>query len=230
VEVLGNDTVRGYREARRNIGVVPQELVYDPFFTVEEMVRNQAGYFGVRNNHGWIRELLQALDLEDKRDSNMRQLSGGMKRRVLIAQALAHRPPIAILDEPTAGVDVELRQGLWRFAQRLNREGMTVVLTTHYLEEAEELCDRIAVIHDGEVQALDTKAALLARDTRRSLLVTVEDAEAELPESLNPFLLERRGHQILLQFDKDLQTRSPTLEDVFLDLTGEPLAPEEELA
>lgn len=247
VEVLGNDTVRDYREARRKIGVVPQELVYDPFFTVEEVVRNQAGYFGVRGNDEWIRELLEALELDDKRDVNMRQLSGGMKRRVLIAQALAHQPPIAILDEPTAGVDVELRQGLWRFAQRLNREGMTVVLTTHYLEEAEELCDRIAVIHAGEVQALDTKAALLARDTRRSLLVTLEDPEIELPESLDPFVQERRGGQVRLQFNKDehspmellnrlqesgvvvtdLHTRSPTLEDVFLALTGEALAPEE---
>ncbi|HKJ70586.1 MAG TPA: ABC transporter ATP-binding protein, partial [Gammaproteobacteria bacterium] len=134
VAVLGHDTVRDYRTARRNIGVVPQELVYDPFFSVEEVIRNQAGYFGVRPEQAWLDELLKALELDDKRDSNMRQLSGGMKRRVLIAQALAHRPPIAILDEPTAGVDVELRQSLWTFAQRLNREGMTVVLTTHYLE------------------------------------------------------------------------------------------------
>ncbi len=247
VQILGYDTGRDYRQARRCIGVVPQELVYDPFFTVEEMVRNQAGYFGVWGNEAWIQELLQALDLDDKRDSNMRQLSGGMKRRVLIAQALAHRPPIAILDEPTAGVDVELRQGLWRFAQRLNREGMTVVLTTHYLEEAEALCDRIAVIHKGRVQALDTKVALLERDTRRSLLVTIANPEVELPESLDPFLLERWGRQIRLQFDRDehnpmellnrlqeagvvvtdLETHTPTLEDIFLAITGEALAPEE---
>jgi len=247
VAVVGHDTVRDYRAARRNIGVVPQELVYDPFFTVAEVVRNQAGYFGVRPDPAWIDELLGALELDDKRDANMRQLSGGMKRRVLIAQALAHRPPIAILDEPTAGVDVELRQSLWTFAQRLNREGMTVVLTTHYLEEAEELCDRIAIIHHGEVQALDTKAALLERDTRRSLEVVLEDPEAELPESVAPFLAERDGVHVRLQFNKDenspvallnrlqeagvvvtdLQTRSPSLEDIFLDLTGEQLAPEE---
>ena len=247
VAVLGHDTIRNYRKARRNIGVVPQELVYDPFFTVEEVVRNQAGYFGVRPEQAWLDELLEALELDDKRDSNMRQLSGGMKRRVLIAQALAHKPSIAILDEPTAGVDVELRQSLWVFAQRLNREGMTVVLTTHYLEEAEELCDRIAIIHHGEVQALDTKNALLNRDTRRSLEVVLEDPAAELPETVAPFLAERDGASVRLQFNKDehspvallnrlqeaglvvtdLQTRSPTLEDIFLDLTGEQLAPEE---
>jgi len=247
IQVLGHDTVRDYRNARRNIGVVPQELVYDPFFTVEEVVRNQAGYFGVRASDAWLDEMLKALELDDKRTSNMRQLSGGMKRRVLIAQALAHKPPIAILDEPTAGVDVELRQSLWQFARRLNREGMTVVLTTHYLEEAEELCDRIAIIHHGEVQALDTKDALLNRDTRRSLEVVLEDPEAELPASVTPFLAERDGASVRLQFHKDehspvallnqlqeagvtitdLQTRSPSLEDIFLDLTGEQLSPEE---
>ncbi|KPV40620.1 hypothetical protein AN478_05460 [Thiohalorhabdus denitrificans] len=247
VEVLGHDTVRDFRQARRSIGVVPQEVVYDPFFTVEEVIRNQAGYFGVRNMGGWLDELLNALELDDKRDANMRQLSGGMKRRVLIAQALAHRPSIAILDEPTAGVDVELRHSLWEFAQRLNDEGMTVVLTTHYLEEAEELCDRIAIIHHGEVQALDTKDALLARDTTRSLCVTLADAGAEVPEILAPFVAEREGRQVRLRFDKeehnpvellnrfqdagiavtDLQTGSPSLEDVFRRLTGEQLSPED---
>ena len=244
VAVLGHDTVRDYRQARRNIGVVPQELVYDPFFTAEEVIRIQAGYFGVADPGGWLDELLDALELQDKRDSNMRQLSGGMKRRVLIAQALAHRPPIAILDEPTAGVDVELRRSLWRFARRLNEEGMTVVLTTHYLEEAEELCDRIAIVHQGEVRALDTKPALLARDTTRSLCLTLEDAGAELPEAVAPFVVGREECQVHLRFNKDehspmellnrlqeagvvvadLQTRQPSLEDVFLELTGEPIA------
>ncbi|MFA9461847.1 ABC transporter ATP-binding protein [Thiohalorhabdus sp. Cl-TMA] len=247
VEVLGNDTVKNYRHARRNIGVVPQEVVYDPFFTVEEVIRNQAGYFGVRDMGGWLDELLDALELDDKRDANMRQLSGGMKRRVLIAQALAHRPPIAILDEPTAGVDVELRRSLWEFTRRLNGEGMTVVLTTHYLEEAEELCDRIAIIHNGAVQALDTKDALLARDTTRSLCVTLEDAAARIPETLTPFLADRDGEEVHLRFNKeehspvellnrfqeagvavkDLHTFSPSLEDIFRSLTGEHLSTEE---
>ncbi|HKJ88361.1 MAG TPA: ABC transporter ATP-binding protein, partial [Gammaproteobacteria bacterium] len=241
------DTVRDYRAARRNIGVVPQEVVYDPFFSVEEVIRNQAGYFGVRNMGGWLDELLDALELDDKRHANMRQLSGGMKRRVLIAQALAHRPPIAVLDEPTAGVDVELRRSLWEFAQRLNDEGMTVVLTTHYLEEAEELCDRIAIIHHGAVRALDTKNALLARDTTRSLCVTLADPDAEVPETVVPFLTQREGAEVRLRFNKeehnpvellnrfqdagvgvsDLQTHSPSLEDIFRSLTGEHLSPEE---
>jgi ABC-2 type transport system ATP-binding protein len=247
IEIMGNDTERHYRNARRNIGVVPQEVVYDPFFTVEEVVRNQAGYFGVRHMGGWLDELLGALELDDKRDANMRQLSGGMKRRVLIAQALAHKPPIAILDEPTAGVDVELRQSLWAFAQRLNREGMTVVLTTHYLEEAEELCDRIAIMAHGQVCALDTKEALLARDKTRTLRVTLTDPEAVIPQTLTPFLTDRHGSEANFQFNKDehtpmdiiqllqeaglsvsdLQTGSPSLEDVFLELTGEALSPEE---
>ncbi|HKL78563.1 MAG TPA: ABC transporter ATP-binding protein [Gammaproteobacteria bacterium] len=247
IEVLGHDTVADYREARRNIGVVPQEVVYDPFFSVEEVIRNQAGYFGVTDMGGWLDELLDALELQDKRHSNMRQLSGGMKRRVLIAQALAHRPPIAILDEPTAGVDVELRQSLWQFARRLNNEGMTVVLTTHYLEEAEELCDRIAIVHHGQVCALDTKEALLARDTTRALHVTLEDPEAVIPETLTPFLAHREGADVRLRFNKeehgpmelitrfqaagievaDLQTSSPSLEDIFRGLTGEQLSAEE---
>ena len=243
VTVLGSDINRDFRAARRSIGVVPQELVYDPFFTVEEVVRIQAGYFGVRDPGAWLDELLDALELDDKRHANMRQLSGGMKRRVLIAQALAHKPPIAILDEPTAGVDVELRRGLWEFARRLNSEGLTVVLTTHYLEEAEELCDRIAVINQGEVCALDTKEALLARDTTRSLDLMLEDPHGALPDTVAPFLVYREGREARLQFNKDehspvallnrlqeagvvvtdLHTVSPSLEDVFLGLTGEEL-------
>jgi ABC-2 type transport system ATP-binding protein len=143
--VMGHDVVRGYREARRALGVVPQELVFDPFFTVREALTIQSGYFGLRNNEAWIEELLHCLDLTEKADTNMRQLSGGMKRRVLIGQALVHKPPVIVLDEPTAGVDVELRQSLWQFIRRLNQDGHTIVLTTHYLEEAEALCGRIAV-------------------------------------------------------------------------------------
>ena len=143
VTVLGHDVVTDYAAARRSIGVVPQELVFDPFFSVRETLRIQGGYFGVRTdpkaNDAWIDELLANLGLADKADANMRQLSGGMKRRVLVAQALVHRPPVIVLDEPTAGVDVELRQTLWQFIARLNKEGHTVLLTTHYLEEAEAL-------------------------------------------------------------------------------------------
>jgi len=162
VAVLGHDVYRDYAAARRLIGVVPQELVFDPFFTVREALRIQGGYFGVHDNDAWIDELLANLGLADKGDANMRQLSGGMKRRVLVAQALVHRPPVIVLDEPTAGVDVELRQTLWQFVARLNKEGHTVLLTTHYLEEAEALCARIAMLKQGRVVALDRTSALLA--------------------------------------------------------------------
>ncbi|HEY0823885.1 MAG TPA: ABC transporter ATP-binding protein, partial [Ramlibacter sp.] len=149
VLVRGHDVQADYAQARRQLGVVPQELVFDPFFTVREALRIQSGYFGVKNNDAWIDELLANLGLADKAGSNMRQLSGGMKRRVLVAQALVHKPPVIVLDEPTAGVDVELRQTLWQFIARLNREGHTVLLTTHYLEEAEALCSRIAMLKAG---------------------------------------------------------------------------------
>jgi ABC-2 type transport system ATP-binding protein len=161
--IMGVDVQSTNREARRMLGVVPQELVFDPFFTVRETLRFQSGYFGIRNNDAWIDEIMANLDLTGKADSNMRSLSGGMKRRVLVAQALVHRPPVIVLDEPTAGVDVELRQSLWQFISRLNHDGHTIVLTTHYLEEAEALCQRIAMLKQGKVVALDTTANLLSR-------------------------------------------------------------------
>ena len=162
VTVMGHDVVADYPAARKALGIVPQELVFDPFFSVRETLRIQSGYFGLHHNEAWIDELLHHLGLADKHGANMRQLSGGMKRRVLVAQALVHRPPVIVLDEPTAGVDVELRQTLWQFIARLNREGHTVLLTTHYLEEAEALCSRIAMLKLGRVVALDRTANLLA--------------------------------------------------------------------
>ena len=162
VTVMGHDVVTDYAAARKALGIVPQELVFDPFFSVRETLRIQSGYFGVKGNEAWIDEVLAELGLTDKAHANMRQLSGGMKRRVLVAQALVHRPPVIVLDEPTAGVDVELRQMLWKFIARLNREGHTVLLTTHYLEEAEALCHRIAMLKAGRVVALDRTSALLA--------------------------------------------------------------------
>ena len=162
VRVMGHDVVDDYAAARKALGVVPQELVFDPFFSVRESLRIQSGYFGVPRNDDWIDELLENLGLSDKAHANMRQLSGGMKRRVLVAQALVHRPPVIVLDEPTAGVDVELRQTLWQFVARLNKEGHTVLLTTHYLEEAEALCGRIAMLKAGRIVALDRTSQLLA--------------------------------------------------------------------
>ncbi|NYT61635.1 ABC transporter ATP-binding protein [Alcaligenaceae bacterium] len=161
--VCGHDVVSQFKQSRRSLGVVPQEIVYDPFFTVRETLRLQSGYFGLRNNDDWIDEILANLGLSDKAETNMRALSGGMKRRVLVAQALVHRPPVIILDEPTAGVDVDLRRTLWEFISRLNKEGHTILLTTHYLEEAEALCGRIAMLKHGHIVALDTTQALLAR-------------------------------------------------------------------
>jgi ABC-2 type transport system ATP-binding protein len=163
VRILGHDVVADYRVARRLLGVVPQELVFDPFFSVRETLRIQSGYFGIRDNDDWIDEILHNLDLTGKADANMRSLSGGMKRRVLVGQALVHKPPLIVLDEPTAGVDVELRQSLWAFIRKLNTDGHTIILTTHYLEEAEALCGRIAMLKAGRVVALDTTRNLLAR-------------------------------------------------------------------
>jgi ABC-2 type transport system ATP-binding protein len=192
LSVLGCDVVADYRAARRLLGIVPQELVFDPFFSVRETLRIQSGYFGIRDNDDWIDEVLANLDLTSRADTNMRRLSGGMKRRVLVAQALVHKPPVIVLDEPTAGVDVELRQGLWQFVQRLNREGHTVILTTHYLEEAEALCGRIAMLKQGRVVALDTTNNLLARFSRHTLSVRLA-AENVLPVALRARASESNG-------------------------------------
>ncbi len=163
VAIMGHDVVDEYRAARLSVGVVPQELAFDPFFTVRETLTFQSGYFGLQGNGAWIDEVLENLGLTTKANTNTRALSGGMKRRLLVAQALVHKPPVIVLDEPTAGVDVELRQTLWAFIRRLNREGHTIVLTTHYLEEAQALCERIAMLKAGRIVALDTTRALLAR-------------------------------------------------------------------
>jgi ABC-2 type transport system ATP-binding protein len=169
--VMGHDVARDFRAARRAVGIVPQEIVFDPFFTVRETLRFQSGYFGLRDNDAWIDELLERLALVSKADANMRSLSGGMKRRVLVAQALVHRPAVIVLDEPTAGVDVELRQTLWSFIRSLNESGHTILLTTHYLEEAQQLCTRIAMMREGRIVALDSTRNLLASFSERVLRV-----------------------------------------------------------
>jgi ABC-2 type transport system ATP-binding protein len=187
--ILGHDVVRDYRKARRALGVVPQELVFDPFFSVRETLRIQSGYFGLRNNDAWIDELLHHLGLTQKADANMRSLSGGMKRRVLVGQALVHKPPVIVLDEPTAGVDVELRQSLWGFIRKLNREGHTIILTTHYLEEAEALCGRIAMLKSGRIVALDTTQHLLSRFAGLTVRVSAE----RLPDEWQRHIHRREG-------------------------------------
>lgn len=231
--IMGHDVTAQYREARRALGVVPQELVYDPFFTVRETLRLQSGYFGLRRNDDWIDELLFNLSLTDKADTYTRLLSGGMKRRVLVAQALVHKPPVIVLDEPTAGVDVELRQSLWNFIGRLNQQGHTIVLTTHYLEEAEQLCQRVAMMLDGRIVALDSTANLLHASTEGRLLLDLESPV--LPAFLLPRLKGREGAYYVLDLPdladlenilsqlrgtgvrvRDLSLRKADLEDVFL--------------
>ncbi|MGZ5083315.1 MAG: ATP-binding cassette domain-containing protein [Usitatibacter sp.] len=181
--VMGHDVGRDFREARRAVGIVPQEVVFDPFFTVRETLEIQSGYFGLRRNGEWIDELLERLALQPKANANMRSLSGGMKRRVMVAQALVHRPAVIVLDEPTAGVDVELRQTLWAFVRGLNAAGHTIVLTTHYLEEAQQLCSRIAMMRDGRIVALGSTANLRAEFSERVLRVKLEGGRG-LPPAL----------------------------------------------
>ena len=238
VQVMGHDVVRDYRKARSVLGVVPQELVFDPFFTVRETLRMQSGYFGLGKNDAWIDEVMHHLDLTNKADANMRSLSGGMKRRVLVAQALVHKPPVIVLDEPTAGVDVELRQTLWKFVSRLNREGHTVVLTTHYLEEAQALCNRIAMLRGGKVVALDSTAALINRISGSQLEVKLSGAA--VPASLVPLLshpVEPGSNKAVFRIAEyndvepilaslrlagsvieDMQLHQADLEDVFIEI------------
>jgi ABC-2 type transport system ATP-binding protein len=236
ISVLGNDVVKNYRDSRRLLGVVPQELVFDPFFTVRETLRLQSGYFGLRSNDVWIDELMHHLDLTDKADTNMRRLSGGMKRRVLVAQALVHKPPVIVLDEPTAGVDVELRQTMWRFIQQLNSDGHTVLLTTHYLEEAEALCGRIAMLKRGQIVALDSTKNLLNSIAGCRIRIKLVDA---LPAALISKVIESNGGSYLLALPnyqavetvlaelrlagiaiQEMALQQPDLEDVFIRVMG----------
>jgi ABC-2 type transport system ATP-binding protein len=239
VTVEGHDVVTDYRAARARLGVVPQELVFDPFFSVRETLRMQSGYYGLKKNDKWIDEIMHHLDLTNKADVNMRSLSGGMKRRVLVAQALVHKPPVIVLDEPTAGVDVELRQTLWKFVARLNKEGHTVVLTTHYLEEAQALCNRVAMLKAGKVVALDSTANLIKRISGSQLVVRL--ASGQLPDSLKPLVTNpeqlRSGNQFTLRVTgyndvepilarlreggvviEDMQLKQADLEDVFMQI------------
>jgi ABC-2 type transport system ATP-binding protein len=238
VSIMGNDVINAYQAARLALGVVPQELVFDPFFNVREMLRFQAGYFGRgKENDAWIDEIIESLGLTDKAHTNMRQLSGGMKRRALIAQAIVHKPPVIVLDEPTAGVDVELRQLMWSFIKKLNNEGHTIILTTHYLEEAEALCTRVAMMKQGEIVALDSTANLLSKFAGKNLRLTIRDNR--LPASLLPMLKQEENGVFTLALTalnqvefalgelrkagivvEDIQLLEADLEDVFLALVG----------
>lgn len=240
-EIWGFDIDESSRNAKRSIGIVPQEIVFDPFFTPFEVLENQGGFYGVGKADRRSEELLKAVRLFDKRDAYARTLSGGMKRRLLIAKAMVHSPPILVLDEPTAGVDVELRRQLWELVGELNAQGVTVVLTTHYLEEAEQLCDRIAIINHGELIANKPTRELV--DMAREKIVSVTlDADLENAPSHEAFtkveLAGERGVEVTYDKDKlnagqvlailqeqglkveDVTTREADLEDVFVQLTG----------
>jgi ABC-2 type transport system ATP-binding protein len=235
LSVMGSDVRSDYRKARRAVGIVPQEIVFDPFFSVRETLTFQSGYFGISRNGAWIDELLDRLALTSKADANMRSLSGGMKRRVMVAQALVHRPPVIVLDEPTAGVDVELRQTLWKFIRELNTAGHTIVLTTHYLEEAEQLCARIAMLKSGRLVALDTTANLLAAFSRRVLRLRLVSGSLP-PEMAARAQLDPTGRHMIAIDDyaqvadvlialraagttiADMEVTEPELEDVFLKI------------
>jgi ABC-2 type transport system ATP-binding protein len=237
IRIMGHDVQTAYQQARMALGVVPQELVFDPFFNVREMMRFQAGYFGCGpENDAWVDEVIEGLGLTDKAHTNMRKLSGGMKRRALIAQALAHKPPVIVLDEPTAGVDVELRQMLWQFIQKLNNQGHTIILTTHYLEEAETLCERVAMMKQGKIVALDTTKQLLQSHAAKQLSLRLE---GEVPVRLQPLVKQQLGDEVIFNLPDigqielilsalrqaqvsvlDIQLQEVDLEDVFLNLVG----------
>jgi ABC-2 type transport system ATP-binding protein len=240
-EVWGFDIDQHPRNAKASIGVVPQELLFDAFFTPFETLELQAGLYGVPKHRRRSMELLQKVRLEDKAHVYTRTLSGGMKRRLLIAKAMVHNPPVLILDEPTAGVDIELRQMLWNYVRELHAGGTTVVLTTHYLEEAEQLCDRIAIVNHGRIVADKSKADLMTQARDKRVLVTVEHDVAALPEIEGVTRVELRApRQLDILYDKqavqagailarlqaaglsvvDVSTREADLEDVFLELTG----------
>jgi ABC-2 type transport system ATP-binding protein len=233
--IMGHDVLQDYRQSRRALGVVPQELVYDPFFNVRETLRIQSGYFGLRHNDDWIDEIMHHLALTPHADKGTQSLSGGMKRRLLVAQALVHKPPVIVLDEPTAGVDVDLRRSLWAFISRLNREGHTILLTTHYLEEAEALCGRIAMLKAGRVVALDATRNLL-RLTNEHCAQLRLNAES-VPAAWTSRLLRDPDGSWRINFSEysilealladlrianvqvtEMRLQEPDLEDVFTDI------------
>ena len=251
VTIWGFDIDRNPRNAKRSIGIVPQEILFDPFFSPREALEMQAGLYGIRAADRQSDALLAAMHLTDKADAYARTLSGGMKRRLLVAKAMVHSPPILVLDEPTAGVDIELRKELWNYVRELNGKGVTVVLTTHYLEEAEELCDRIAIINRGKVVANEPTRELIAKAQEKSVVVTFDKDIAAVPTAAcfeNIALLDERTLEISYRKDRvnagqvlaalaaeglgivDVSTRDPDLEDVFLSLVSESTFPLEEPA
>jgi ABC-2 type transport system ATP-binding protein len=244
VRVFGYDVEKDYRVTRSLLGAVPQELIYDHFFTVRQTLKIQSGYYGLTGNGAWVEELLERLELKEHENKTIRELSGGMKRRLLVAKAMVHKPAILILDEPTAGVDVALRRSLWDLVRQVHAEGRTVVLTTHYLDEAEELCERVGIINHGVFVALDRKETLMQQIHNRRVTLDLGAMIERLPEDLASLgaTLSEDGRRITLLVDRsdgslqrlvaalgrgnlplvDFQVAGAGLEDVFLELTAEP--------
>ena len=245
IKVGGFDIQSQYREARKLIGLVPQEITLEPFEKVINTIRFSRGLFGKPKDDAYVEKVLRSLSLWDKKDSRIMQLSGGMKRRVLIAKALAHEPRLLFLDEPTAGVDVELRQSMWAVVEELRKDGVTIILTTHYIEEAEAIADRIAVIAKGSIRLVEEKAALMKRLGQKSLTLELQNRIDQVPEGLSEFrvVLSDDGTQLIYEYDtqaertgiarlmtalgeqgivlKDLQTNQSSLEDIFVNLLKE---------
>ncbi len=241
-EIFGLDVTRDYLTTRSLVGVVPQELVSDHFFTVRQALEFQSGYYGVRGNRDWMDHLLERLDLAAHADKRMHALSGGMKRRLLVAKALIHRPAVLVLDEPTAGVDVELRHGLWEFVREIHASGTTVLLTTHYIEEAERNCERIGILHEGRLAALDRTENLLSLLDERQVTLHLSEPVRTVPAGLARYgaALSPDGQRIALVVRgadgetgefwasvqasglklRDVDIRRAGLEEVFLHLTG----------
>jgi len=245
VRVAGHDIQSDYRAARSAIGLVPQEITLEPFETVQNTVRFSRGLFGKSDNPTLIEEILRALSLWDKRNSQIKELSGGMKRRVLIAKALGHEPRVLFLDEPTAGVDVELRKDMWRVVEDLRARGVTIILTTHYIEEAEAIADRIGVISKGEILLVEDKATLMTRMGRKEMVIELQAPVTAIPDALGDYALARAEHGQTLTYTydsqkgrtgitrllsdlsaaglvvRDVQTRQSSLEDIFVGLVSE---------
>ena len=242
ISVNGFDNVKQYRDARKIIGLVPQELTLGAFETVWDSVCFSRGLFGAKKNSAYLEQLFKDLSLWDKKDDQLRMLSGGMKRRVLIAKALSHEPRILFLDEPTAGVDVELRKDMWKVINKLKESGVTIILTTHYIEEAEEIADRIGIINDGEILLVEDKNELMHKLGKKQLVVEFKEAVTQLPKELNSYDAELCDNGLILTYTydtkadatgitrllqslsdaghnlKDIKTTQSSLEDIFVDL------------
>lgn len=235
IEVMGFDVIKDVVKAKKNLGVVPQELAYDPFLTVYQALKVQSGLYGLKNNKEWLFEIIERMYLSDKVDTNCRALSGGMKRRLMVAQALVHKPPVIILDEPTAGVDVEIRKNLWDFITQLHKNGHTILLTTHYLEEVEKLCNKIIMIHKGAILAESSKIDLISKSINLPETLEIETQNGEFVAELNPIILKREENTFILKLEnseellrilnilklanikvKNIGMNKPSLEDIFI--------------